>query len=138
MAVSNQKEMLKFYMRLSKFIDRKNLIFQYIGPYGRGKNISNNYFNKSAITCKQFMANICIDFDGLLYYCCGPHIVGQKESIFCVGEFNQKNINRIKEDLKLFGCMRQPFEGVDYLCEMCFKRLDNYILSKESVRMQNK
>ena len=100
--------------------------------YGNGKNIEiDNNINGKA-ECYQFMNQICIDFNGLLYYCCGPYIALGAGSNFCVGKFNQDKIDALKKNQELFNYMKKiSCPNGTYMCEECLKRLDNYILSKE-------
>jgi len=130
-SVANDKSIVNFQRKLMNCIDTKNITYQYVGHYGNGKNIMVDDRKRDNTKCLQFMNQICIDFKGLLYYCCGPYIAFGEKTNFCVGKFNQTNINTLIKNKKLFEYMnyREYSDGV-YMCEECLKRLDNYILSK--------
>ena len=135
-SVANQNEMIKFYKQLGTYFDKNDMIFQYVGPFGNGVFEKTNIPNCKSIKCRQFLTNICVDFNGLVYYCCGPYIANEKGTAFCAGEFTQANLNRLENNSELYDFMSRPFICKEYMCKMCLKRLDKYILSKESVRMQ--
>lgn len=134
-AVANNKEMVHVQSKLTKHIDSKYITYQYIGRYGNGKSIVIDNNISGNTVCAQFMRQICVDFNGLLYYCCGPYIAYGTDTNFCVGKFNQEKIDELKKNKELFYYMnRFNCSNGTYMCEECLKRLDNYILSKEICR----
>ena len=129
-SIANKIQQIKIYELLNQYVDSKKIEFQYVGPYGRGKEITTNLQYHKNIRCNQFQTHLCIDFNGMLYYCCGPYIVLGRHSSFCIGKFNQKNINKIKNDFELFHYMNSKYGECLYLCEECKKRLDRYLFKR--------
>lgn len=137
-SVANSREIVQFQSKLIKHIDNKYIIYQYVGRYGNGKDIEIDKDINGNAECVQFMNQICVDFNGLLYYCCGPYVALGRDTNFCVGEFNQERIDKLKNNIDLFKYMNSiNCTNGTYMCEECLKRLDNYILSKEICRCNN-
>lgn len=137
-SVSNNKEIVRFQSKLIKYINSEYITYQYVGRYGNGKDIEIDDNISGNAECSQFMNQICVDFNGLLYYCCGPYIALGRNTNFCVGEFNQEKLDELKKNQELFHYMsRISCSNGTYMCEECLKRLDNYILSKEICRCNN-
>lgn len=127
-SVANFKEIIQFQSKLTKYIDAKHITYQYVGRYGNGENIEiGDYANFSA-KCSQFMKQICVDFNGLLYYCCGPYVSLGTNSNFCVGQFTQDSIDNLKNNQDLYHYMSEiTYSDGCYACEECLKMLDDYI-----------